>query len=126
LKKRKEAEKVIAEPIKEQVAVEDYIKPGKASHMGFHAIAQRQATESKVGNLATVKSSRPIYGQLSSQSQSIGGSQSLALLDEMNGAQQSLLQTLKNSITIIVGASSDLEIGIQLPPLGNDAASLVS
>ncbi|KAJ3111737.1 Talin-1 [Phlyctochytrium bullatum] len=43
---------------------------------------------------------------------------------EISGAQQSLSQSIRNGLAVVLSSSADLEVGIQLPPLGNDQASL--
>ncbi|KAJ3195929.1 Talin-1 [Irineochytrium annulatum] len=126
LKKKKEAEKVVHEEVEEHTAVEEYIKPGKAISVGLSSPAKSQAVESKVGTVMTANSTRAGYARGSSQFQTaqFGSPVAYAQTAEISGAQQTLLQSIRNGLAVVMSAGADLEVGIQLPPIGTDAASL--
>ncbi|KAJ3220116.1 Talin-1 [Dinochytrium kinnereticum] len=125
LKKKKEAEKVVHEEEEEQTTVEEYIKPGKAINVGTVSNLKSQAVESKVGTVMTANSTRAGYARATSQFQTaqLGSPVSYAQTAEISGAQQALLQSIRNGLAIVISSSADLEVGIQLPPIGNDSAS---
>ncbi|KAJ3096387.1 Talin-1 [Phlyctochytrium planicorne] len=125
LKKKKEAEKVVHEEEEEQTTVEEYIKPGKAVNVGTVASLKGQAVESKIGTIMTANASKAGYARAGSQFQSasLTSPVSYAQSAEISGAQQALLQSIRNGLAVVISSSTDLEVGIQLPPIGNDPAS---
>ncbi|KAI8851508.1 hypothetical protein BC829DRAFT_488095 [Chytridium lagenaria] len=125
LKKKKEAEKVVPEEEEEQTAVEEYIKPGKAITVGTVSTMKGSAVESKVGTMMSANATRAGYARATSQFQTgqLGSPGSYSQTAEISGAQQALLQSIRNGLAIVMSSSTDLEVGIQLPPIGSDPAS---
>jgi talin len=122
LKKRKEAEKTVPIETEEKVAIEEYVRPAKATNVGVVSVGQRQAMEKKIGNVMSANKTR--VGSAQSQVIQYMSSGGIGQEMEKSGSHQALIRMLRNSLAIVSSASADLDSGIVLPPLGNDPASL--
>ncbi|KAJ3091552.1 Talin-1, partial [Quaeritorhiza haematococci] len=126
MKKKKESEKIVPEEEEEHATVEEYVRPGRATNIGLVSNGYRTATETVVAPKPMVADGmRPGYGQVQQPSFPVQLSPNgFAHTPEYSSLQQALLLNIRNGFAMVNNAAADLGMAIQLPPLGNDAASL--
>ncbi|KAJ3413726.1 Talin-1 [Chytridiales sp. JEL 0842] len=122
LKKRKDAEKTVPIQTEQKIAVEEYVRPAKATAVGIASVGQRQAAEKKIGTVMSATKTR--VGISQPVVQYVTSPTNFGSDPEKSGAHQGLIRMLRNSLAVISSASNDLDAGIVIPPLGNDPASI--
>ncbi|RKO99778.1 hypothetical protein CXG81DRAFT_4250, partial [Caulochytrium protostelioides] len=124
VKKKKDADKYIEAEVEEQAVVEDYVKPVKATTISMATSVQQKAqVGNRPGVARNMDMSRASFDP-NIQTARFGTGTAYGRMAEISGAHQITLQHLSNGFAIVNSAAVELSVAAQLPPLGNDAASL--